>query len=62
MNVLYIIIYITAEEESEDILFIIPLPLNLKGKDFCFFAKTTVSEYISNNPCKYKWQRDLPGH
>lgn len=50
-----------AEQKSEDILFIIPVTLYLKGKDFCFFAKTTAAEYICNNPRKYEGWRDLPG-
>lgn len=39
-----------AEQKSEDILFIIPVTLYLKGKGFCFFAKTIATEYICNNP------------
>lgn len=58
---IYHYIYIMAEQKSEDILFIIPVTLYLKGKGFCFFAKTTATEYICNNPHKYEGWRDLLG-
>lgn len=50
-----------TEQKSEDILFIIPVTLYLKGKGFCFFAKTTARECICNNPHKYEGWRDLLG-
>lgn len=59
---IYHYIYVMAEQKSEDILFIIPVTLYLKGKGFCFFAKTTATECICNNPRKYEGEKDLPGH
>ena len=50
------------EQKSEDILFIIPVTLYLKGKGFGFFAKTTAGEYICSSPHKYGGWRVLPGH
>lgn len=50
-----------AEQKSEDMLFIIPVTLYLKGKGFRFFAKTTAAECVCNNPHKYEGWRVLPG-